>query len=172
MIASENLEDPGEGLSRSARKRGVEALQKMGERLLTLTPAQLATIPLPDELARAVGDALKIKTHGALRRQRQYIGRLMRQVDVEPIGAALEALDQRGGADARQHKRLERWRDRLVSEGTAVLDAALAEFPRAERGILDRLVRQAVADTSPKARRELFRYLREAAAKDILTSDE
>jgi ribosome-associated protein len=147
--------------SRSARKREVEALQKMGERLLQLTPAQRARIPLPDELERAVNEALKIKSHGALRRQRQYIGRLMREVDVEPIRLALATLDRQHGGEVRAHQRLEQWRDRLLAEGESALDAALGEFPAAERSRLAKLVRQAVADASPRGRRDLFRYLRD-----------
>jgi len=159
--SNQELPDRAEVPSRSARKREVEALQKMGERLLQLTPAQRARIPLPDDLKRAVEDALKIKSHGALRRQRQYIGRLMREVDVEPVRAALANLDRQHGNEVHAQHRLEQWRDRLLAEGEQALDAVLAEFPAAERSRLASLVRQAVADASPRGRRELFRYLRD-----------
>jgi len=156
--------------SRSARKREVEALQKMGERLLQMTPAQRARIPLPDDLKRAVEDALKMKSHGALRRQRQYIGRLMREVDVEPVRAALAALDRQHGGEVRAQHRLEQWRDRLLAEGESALDAALVEFPAAERSRLAGLLRQALADASPRGRRELFRYLRDLGSESKQTS--
>lgn len=78
--------------SKSARKREYIALQKLGEELLTLKDTELGTLPIDEELRDAVLEARQIKAHGALRRQKQYIGKLMRHVDPEPIRAALERL--------------------------------------------------------------------------------
>jgi ribosome-associated protein len=78
--------------SKSARKRAYLALQKLGEELVTLREADLQTIPLDEELREAVMEARGIKAHGALRRQKQYIGKLMGRVDPEPIREALERL--------------------------------------------------------------------------------
>ncbi len=76
--------------SKSQRKREATALQSMGETLVALKPVQLAKIPLPDELREAVLAARQMQQHGARKRQLQYIGKLMRQIDPEPIRAALE----------------------------------------------------------------------------------
>lgn len=78
--------------SKSARKREYLALQKLGEDLVTLRESELLSIPLDEDLLEAVREARRIKAHGALRRQKQYIGKLMRHVDPEPINAALERL--------------------------------------------------------------------------------
>lgn len=78
--------------SKSARKREYLALQKLGEELLAVKEPDLLGIELADELLEAVLEARRIKSHGALRRQKQYIGKLMRQVDPEPIRAALARL--------------------------------------------------------------------------------
>ena len=78
--------------SKSARKREYIALQKLGEDLLTLKDTELETMPIDEELRDAVREARQMKAHGALRRQKQYIGKLMRHVDPEPIRAALERL--------------------------------------------------------------------------------
>ena len=78
--------------SKSARKRAYLALQKLGEELVTLREADLQTMPLDEELREAVMEARGIKAHGALRRQKQYIGKLMGRVDPEPIREALERL--------------------------------------------------------------------------------
>jgi len=78
--------------SRSARKRNAEALQKLGERLVALKPAQLQRFALPPELLDALLEAQRLRSRAALARQRQYIGRLMRTIDPVPIEALLAEL--------------------------------------------------------------------------------
>ena len=78
--------------SKSARKREYLALQKLGEELISLKISDLEQLPLDEGLLEAVLQARQIKAHGALRRQKQYIGKLMRQVDPEPIQTAFEEL--------------------------------------------------------------------------------
>ena len=78
--------------SKSARKREYLALQKLGEELITLKESDLDSLPLGDNLREAVMEARQIKAHGALRRQKQYIGKLMRHVDPEPLRAEMAKL--------------------------------------------------------------------------------
>ena len=78
--------------SKSARKRAYLALQKLGEELITLRESDLQAMPLGEELRDAVLEARRINAHGALRRQKQYIGKLMGRIDPEPIREALERL--------------------------------------------------------------------------------
>ncbi len=78
--------------SKSAKKREYLALQKLGEELITLKQSELEGLPLEDDLLEAVMEARQIKAHGALRRQKQYIGKLMRHIDPEPLQAALAKL--------------------------------------------------------------------------------
>ncbi len=75
--------------SKSARKREYLALQKLGEQLIGLREADVLALPLEDDLVNAVLDAQRMKARGALRRQKQYIGKLMRQADAESIRQAL-----------------------------------------------------------------------------------
>jgi ribosome-associated protein len=88
----EPLEDDPERPSKSARKRAAHALQKLGERLIALKEVELAALNLPETLADAVREARRINSRAGGSRQRQYIGRLMREIDPEPIRAALDAL--------------------------------------------------------------------------------
>ena len=88
----EGLAEGEERPSKSARKRAAHAAQALGERLIGLKEADLARLPLPDLLRDAIREAKRIKARGGLSRQKQYIGKLMRDVDPEPIEAALESL--------------------------------------------------------------------------------
>jgi ribosome-associated protein len=78
--------------SKSARKREYIALQKLGEELITLNASDLDSLPLDDNLREAVLQARQMKAHGALRRQKQYIGKLMRHIDPEPVRSELAKL--------------------------------------------------------------------------------
>jgi ribosome-associated protein len=162
-------EDDAElGPSRSADKRAAEALQALGEELTRLKPELLATFELPDRLRDAIAQAQSITAHGALRRQRQFIGRLMRELDAAPIRARLLELRGEDAASRARFHRLERWRDRLIDEGDAALNALLEERPDADRTHLRQLAREArqerqqAADrpVPPMAQRALFRALR------------
>ena len=75
-------------VSKSEIKRDAEALKKLGEKLVELTKAKLDKIPLEDALLEAVNLAQRLQKE-ARRRQLQYIGKLLRGMDVEPIQAAL-----------------------------------------------------------------------------------
>jgi ribosome-associated protein len=154
--------------SKSALKRQMTALQKLGEALVELSDKELARIPIDDDqLIRVIREARAINSRSARRRHLQYLGKLMRSVDPEPLQRALDELHQerRGGADAFQH--LEQWRDRLLAEGDAALEDLLSDFPGAERQQLRQLIRQhqreAAAGKPPAASRKLFRYLRDLA---------
>lgn len=156
--------DEFEEKSKSQLKREAHALQDLGELLITLKPAELDGLPLPEALARAIQDA-RIMKRGALKRQRQFIGKLMRDIDPEPIRAAMALRQQQAMDSSRRQHRLEDWRDRLIREGDDVLGAALEEFPQADRQQLRQLIRQArkeaEQDRPPKSARALFRYLRD-----------
>ena len=160
-------EDPIEKapVSKSQRKREAHALQTLGEALVKLTKPALQQIPLPDDLRNAIEEAQRLHQHGALKRQLQYIGKLMRQCDVEPIRAAYEKVTNSYREDVEQHHKLEQWRDRLLSEGDRALEQLLAQHADVDRQHLRQLIRAAHQEVAtgkpPKAARELFRYLRE-----------
>ncbi len=78
--------------SRTQKKNEDRALQRLGEQLVALPPGQLETMELPEELLTAIQSARKIKSHGARRRQLQYIGAIMRHIDPQPIETALARI--------------------------------------------------------------------------------
>ncbi|MET0292890.1 MAG: ribosome biogenesis factor YjgA [Steroidobacteraceae bacterium] len=90
--------------SKSSRKRDAHALQKMGEELVRLRAAELDQLPLPETLRDAIDEARRLTSRGALSRQHQYIGKLMRDIDIEPIREALAHLTEDRNARARLRK--------------------------------------------------------------------
>lgn len=156
-----------ETFSKTKRKAEMLELQGLGATLLELPQAQLASLGLPETLAAALREAQRITSREGKRRQLQYIGRLMRDVDADPIRAALAAIEGSSATARARQRRLEQWRARLLAD-----DAALTEFAHAHAGAdlqaLRALIRNArkelAAARPPRAQRELFRLLRESVA--------
>lgn len=154
--------------SKSARKRESDDLQALGEALIELSESELDALPLPESLLDAVLLAQRITAHGGLYRQKQYIGKLMRKIDAEPIRSALEAKRTRERVEATRFHRVEQWRDRLLSEGSEAVAALAAELPHIDSKAIGKLTERARKEqqqTSQKvtpAGRELFRVLRDA----------
>lgn len=138
--------------SKSARKRENLALQTLGERLIDLNAEQLASIALDEQLLEAVKTAQGMKAHGALRRQKQLIGKLMRQVDPQPIRAALEAFGRDDKLAKDIFRESERWRDRIATEGAGALSDFFA-FVGSENRELRREALALDAARDDKARR-------------------
>ncbi|HEB98237.1 MAG TPA: DUF615 domain-containing protein [Thiotrichales bacterium] len=150
--------------SKTRRKREADALQALGETLVGLPEARLAAIELPDRLREAVMEARRIKARGGRRRQLQYIGKLMRSIDADPIRAALDDFTRQNRRAARAFRQLEALRDQLIAEGDAALGEVLERFPHCDRQHLRQLMRQARKDQAADKTaglRALFRYLRE-----------
>lgn len=153
--------------SRSQKKREVEALQDLGALLVELPAAQFKRMELPDDLRAAVAACRKITQNGALRRQKQFIGKLMRAVDPAPIQAQLDAFNGVNAAETARLHQAERWRDKLFADSAALTDF-LNAYPAADATRLRQLIRAAHDETAknkpPKSLRELFRVVREALA--------
>jgi ribosome-associated protein len=144
------------------------ALQTLGERLIDLSKEQLAKIDMPEELREATRDAQRFTKHEARRRQLQYIGKLMRNLDPAPIQAAIDEIDGvSAAANARQHA-LERLRERFL-EDESILNEIAQRAPAADFQHLRQLRRNALKEKAenkpPRAYRELFRVLRELVAE-------
>ena len=127
--------------SKSERKRQQLELQQLGESLVALDAEALASLPLEERLRDAILRAARIRSRGALRRQKQLIGKLMRDVDPEPIRAAVARLGADEAATRRLFARAERWRDRIVREG----DGGLSAFA-STTGVADDELRRWVAE--------------------------
>ncbi len=151
--------------SRSQLKRDAEALQDLGRELVELPQAKLERIQIPDQLREAVNLARSITAHGGKRRQMQFIGKLMRGFDAEPVRAQLEAFQQADRRAAQRFHLLENLRDKLIAEGDSALGDILDRYPHADRQHLRNLIRQAQLERDknkpPASARSLFKYLRE-----------
>jgi ribosome-associated protein len=140
----------------------MHALQDLGEALVGLSSTRLRALALPEKLAEAVSEAQRLTQREARRRQLQYIGRLMREVDPAPIEGQLKRWREPGSADKARVLAAERWRERLLSEAGA-LDRLCVQVPRANRHRLAALVTRAAGERArgspPHAHRALFREL-------------
>jgi ribosome-associated protein len=150
--------------SKTERKRVMHELQALGERLIGLNSEQLAAIALPENLLEAVEQARRITKHEARRRQLQYIGRLMRAVDPEPIREKLKIWDGVSTEETARVHRIERWREKLLEDESG-LGALVQVHPGIDTRLLRALVRNAREERNsgrpPRAYRELFRALRD-----------
>jgi len=160
---SEDAVDPGDFVpSKTRRKAEMHALQDLGEAMVRLAPARLAALALPERLADAITEARQITKWEARRRQMQFIGRLMRDVDPLPIQARIEQWAGAPNAEKARLANVERWRTRLLSEVDA-LDRLCAENATADRPRLAALVARVHDERAhaqpPHAYRELFRML-------------
>jgi ribosome-associated protein len=173
--------DPDEGPSRGALKRDSEALQDLGVALADLREETFVALDLPLRLRAAVVELKRLTVKGAIRRQRQYIGKLMRTLEpalVNAIRVALQAQHQQSRGERLALHQVEGWRDRLLAEDDA-LSAWVLAHPGADVQQLRALIRQArkeasalpaVADGAPRhgrAYRQLFQFLKAAVAGEV-----
>ncbi len=168
MTTESQVDDSGETeaqrQSKSARKREAAALQELGVQLSALPDQEIKALELPDNLFVALRDLRRLPSHGAQVRQRQYIGKLMRNIDPEPVLAKLAERKRRHDLEIRSFQQIERWRDRLLSEPAAAAEL-LQEYPRTDRAalmkLLDKAERERLEQRSPAGARELFAFLRQ-----------
>lgn len=162
-------EDSGEflGPSRSQQRREALDVLALAQRLVALPPAQLAKLPVPDDLHPHIADTRRITSHIAHKRQLAFLAKQMRREDDETLDAIRDALDA-GGEAARQETallhRAEHWRERLLDEGDAALAELIEAHPAADRQQLRQLVRNTLDERKrgkpPAAFRELFRVVK------------
>ena len=157
--------------SKTQVKQEMRSLQALGEKLLTLKPAQLKQMSISDELLLAVEEAHRLKNRSALKRQRQFIGKLMRDIDPEAIMAQFDFFDSAHQMQNRVFHHLEELRDKLIAGGNEAIGETISRYP----GIDTQKLRQAVknakkeqqrnnehpSDVSSTQGRVLFRILRD-----------
>ena len=173
----ESEDEDYDGPSKSQVKRDMLALQALGTEIVELTDAKFASIApiLPEKLLIATTDARSIRAHGGRKRQLQYIGRLMREVDPEPIRDALALWKRHSREQAVELHQLENWRARLIAEEGALAEY-VAQHPGTDTQRLRALIRttreEQARGNPPKSYRDLFRMLRDAKlAADGLHND-
>ncbi|WP_044872098.1 ribosome biogenesis factor YjgA [Pseudomonas sp. LFM046] len=151
--------------SKTQVKRELHALQELGERLTTFKADVLAKLPLTDALQKALAEAPKHKAHVARKRHIQYIGKLMREQDIEAIVSLIDQLDSSTREYNERFHALERWRDRLIEGGDAALESFVADYPDTDRQHLRGLIRHAQHEAAhnkpPAAARKVFKYIRD-----------
>jgi ribosome-associated protein len=121
-------------ISKSQKKRDMLALQDLGEELVKLSVETIRKLDLPEPLLTAVLDAKRIPTskHGGYKRQMQYIGKIMRNIDAAPIAEHLEAIKSPNNKQTALHHLAERWRERILEDVSAI-GGFLNEFPDTDR---------------------------------------
>ena len=162
---SEQDDSSEELISKSQRKRQAHSAQALGEILVKLPLSVLKKVDLPEDVRDAVLAAQKIHAHGGHKRQLQYIGKLMRSIDIEPIQLQLERFNMdREQASSAFHD-VERWRDRLLADFDGTLAELLEVCPNLDRQFVRQLVRNAqkelASNKPPKSKRLLFQHLKE-----------
>lgn len=157
---------PEDKPSKTQLKREMHQLQALGERLILLSPQQLAEMPLPDPLREAVDLARNMNKKGALYRQKQYIGKLMRGIDSEPIKTSLERLQSKEKEQISIFKEAEQWRDRILNDGDSAIQQFIQEYPDSDRQRMRQWLRDSHREQQnqkpPRSARELFRYVHKA----------
>ncbi len=170
-----NIEELELPPSKTKVKQQMHDLQDIGEQLVELSSARLQELNLPERLFDAVREMKRINKFGAQRRQMQYIGRLMREVDTAPIMAKLEVWSGKSNQHIAWLHQIERWRDRLL-EDEAALTEFLADHPSADAQRLRSLIRNAAKEKEllkpPKSYREIFQILRDILPEQSYLSAE
>jgi len=164
---------PSDEWSKTSQKQVMHDLQDLGVKLLGLNTKQLAQMPIDDVLRNAIKETGRIKSRNALKRHKQFIGKLMRDVDPAPIIEQFEIIESPHQMLNKTFHHLEVLRDELISGGKDVIGDVISEYPDIDKQKLRQLVKNAKkekehnltheTDTSNKQGRALFRTLREQA---------
>lgn len=154
--------DEDDFISKTQRKQQMTDLQVLGAALVKLSPEQLARLDLPESLRDAVLDCKRFNKHEAIRRQMQYIGRIMRDLDAAPIAAALAGLQAPSRQQTALHHLAEKWRTELLADPQA-FERFSREFPYVDapklRSLVEAVDAEKKANRAPKHFRELFHVL-------------
>lgn len=150
-------------------KRASDELQKLGKQLLEMPDSRLDDLEMPERLREALYDYKKTKSFEGRRRQLQYIGKLMREVDPEPLREAVAEFQLGHARNSLALHQAERWRAELIAEDKDTVTRWVAEYPDSDVQQLRTLIRNARKDASldPEKRngrafRELFQYIKHA----------
>lgn len=168
-LAKEAISEADLPPSKTRLKAEADAQQALGVRLTELPKDKLLKLNLPEDLVTAVLETKKITANGAIRRHRQYLGKLMREIDTAPITEQLARWDGKHTAENAYFHGLERWRDRLINDANA-LSEFMALHPSTDSQQLRTLIRNAqkehAANKPPKSSREIFKLLREITSPE------
>lgn len=149
--------------SKTKLKAEADAAQDIGRQLVALPKDRLKKLVLEEALLDAIVEAKRLTANGAIRRQMQYIGRLMREVDLAPIVEQLQKWEGKHQEENARFHQMERWRDRLLSNPKAI-EEFIALYPQIDIQAFRTFIRNAqkefAANKPPKSSRELFKMIR------------
>jgi ribosome-associated protein len=161
--------DEDDFISKTRRKRESTELQNVGKELVKLSPEQLARIRMPETLREAVIECKRYTKHEAIRRQMQYIGKLMRDIDAAPIMEQLEGLHAPSRKQTAIFHVAEKWRTELLADADAIARFT-SEYPSADaaqlRDLIAKAKKERASDQPPKSYRELFHVVNEFLQND------
>ena len=154
------------GPNKSQLKRDSHELVKLGEDIAKLKKEEIDALELPDELDDAIRTVIKIKSNAGSKRQRLYIGKLLRNHDHETIARQVHKIKHRHDTNTAAFKRLEKWRDKLIEGDNSVLSEIIGHYQQdVNRQHISQLIRSAKQEQTqnkpPASARKLFRYLQE-----------
>ena len=166
--------DPNEPASKTKLKADADALQVLGVKLVALPKDKLTKLNLPEILSDAIYEAKRLTANGAIRRQKQYIGSLKRDIDTAHIVDQMHRWDGKHTAENAHFHMLERWRDRMI-ESADVVAEWMTLHPHTDsqqlRTLIRNVQREIAANKPPKSTRELFKLIREITESDAKSSE-
>lgn len=164
-----NDSDDEQEKSKSQLKREVQALYDLGVQLSKLPPKILARIPMSDELRDAITTAANTKSNSAHKRQLLYVGKVLRNSDIEEIHAEFEKINEEKARATRQLHQVEQWRDELLSNNKMKESEFFTRYQNADRQVIRQLIRNANKEKqhnkAPTSARKLFKTIQDTLAK-------
>ncbi|GAB4187798.1 MAG: ribosome biogenesis factor YjgA [Wenzhouxiangellaceae bacterium] len=157
--------------SKTQRKQAAHELTELGRQLSLLKPQQRLSLNLPDDVASALEDACQMRSHGARKRQLQFLGKMLRRHDVAPIRAQLEQMLAPGRHQAALNHQAEHWREQILEQGEPAIDQFVSAHPQADRQQLRQTLRQwrnlpVEHERRGTLQRALYRLLHQQLAAD------
>lgn len=163
-------EDPEVKSSKTKQKKAMLALQKLGEDLVELTDKQLIELSLPEQLYDAIIEARRINKFGAKQRQLQYIGKIMRRIDVTPIQEKINTWKKTTLKHIAHQHQAERWREQLLADPNTVTEFA-SKFPTADIKHIRLLIRNTLKERETDNPAKSYRVLFQVVQKILLENN-
>jgi len=166
MYEMDDFEEESNRPNKSQLKREADALFELGKRLAELDSSTLKGLELSNELFNAIEAGKKIHSHVAHKRQFKLIGKMLRSIDTTALQELIEKRDLQHQKGVSEFHHIEKWRDKLIAEGSAAVTTILEQHPDIDRQRLNQLVRSAAKELQlgkpPKSARQLFKFLRDS----------
>lgn len=169
------FENDDDWISKSQRKRDCDNVLELGEVMIALNKEELAQIEMDSNLRHALEEAQRIKSHGALKRQRHYIAKILRGLDDETLEPQVTRILHKHDIYNAEFKRMEKWRDTMLDAGDQGINDFLGHYPQADRHHLRQLVRNAkkeqLSNKPASSYRQIFKYIREISDQTSAAED-